>query len=416
MTEKMTPPTSDSVATSPSLPRKRGSGQSWVTTLAMVFLMLAIALGAALWWQQKRFDQSIREIAGQFQSQGTQLVDAKRDARQATAMVDSHAARIAQLERAVREGQIQYSALEQAWQTFNKGMDDAILASDVDRLLGLASQQLRLAGNVNNAIVSLETALAMLVRADRPAFSGVQRAISMDLDVLRAVPVVDATVISARLESLMSLIARAPLLVPDGAVPRVSRPDSAGSPGAREVPRPEDASKSENNAVAPLAAGPAGAVSTPQGPTSDAQAGQAWWQRSLSEAYSWPSRVVTFLRQELAGVIQVQRVSDPNALLISAEQAAQLRANLRSRVLTAQLALMMNQQEIWKTELAAIEQAISTRFDPKSMDVVAAQRLVRELIQTPVSVRLPDVSASLAALESARMTEKSAASSPKTGE
>ena len=45
---------------------------------------------------EKRFDQSIREIAGQFQSQGAQLADAKRDARQATAMVDSHAGRIAQ--------------------------------------------------------------------------------------------------------------------------------------------------------------------------------------------------------------------------------------------------------------------------------------------------------------------------------
>jgi len=42
--------------------------------------------------------------------------------------------------------------------------------------------------------------------------------------------------------------------------------------------------------------------------------------------------------------------------------------------------------------------------------------LVLELIQTPVSVKLPDVSASLAALESARMTEKAATSSPKAGE
>ncbi len=412
----MTPPTSDSVATSGKLPRKRGSGQSWATTLAMLFLMLAIGLGAALWWQQKRFDQSVREIAGQFQSQGAQLADAKRDARQAAAMVDSHAGRIAQLERAVREGQIQYSALEQAWQTFNKGMDDAILASDVDRLLGLASQQLRLAGNVNNAIVSLETALAMLVRADRPAFSGVQRAISMDLDVLRAVPVVDATAISARLESLMSLIARAPLLVPDSDARRPTKPDSSGSSSADGVARSEDAPKSENASSASAKATSPTVTTSPPGPAMTSNSEQAWWSQPLKEVYAWPSRLASFVRQELAGVIQVQRVNDPNALLISPEQAAQLRANLRSRVLTAQLALMMNQQEIWKTELAAIEHAISTRFDPKSNDVLAAQRLVRELIQTPVSVKLPDVSSSLAALESARMADKVSASSPKAGE
>ena len=405
MTEKISTPSIDPVAAAAKLPRKRGAGQSWSTTLAMLLLMLAVALGAALWWQQKRFDQSIREIAGQFQSQGAQLADAKRDARQATAMVDSHAGRIAQLERSVREGEIQYSALEQAWQTFNKGMDDAILASDVDRLLALASQQLKLAGNVNNAIVSLETALAMLVRADRPAFSGVQRAISMDLDVLRAVPVVDATVITARLESLLSLISRAPLLVPDAIVPGsssrtgidASSPGGAASMAANASPAAATASSAQRD-----------------GPSSDPA--QSWWRHSLSEIYTWPPRVVAFLRKELAGVIQVQRVNDPSALLLSAEQAAQLRANLRSRVLTAQLALMMNQQDIWRTELAAIQQTLSSRFDPKSTDVAAAERLVVELIQTPVSVKLPDVSASLAALESARMTEKAATSSPKAGE
>ena len=400
MTDTLNTPSAETVLT-PKPVRKRGTGQSWVTTIAMLLLMLAIALGAALWWQQKRFDQSIREIAGQFQSQASQLAEAKRDARQATAMVDSHAGRIAHLERAVREGQIQYDALEQAWQTFNKGMDDAILASDVDRLLGLASQQLRLAGNVNNAIVSLETALAMLVRADRPGFSGVQRAISMDLDVLRAVPVLDSAIITSRLESLMALIARAPLLVPDAGA-------TTGS-----ASNPVVASSATNQ----VASASSAASSSPASTDSKAMDNMLpWWDRVTQEIYSWPSRLGSFLRQEMAGVIQVQRVNDPNALLVSTEQAAQLRANLRSRVLTAQLALMMNQQEIWKTELAAIEQAITSRFDPKSVDVTAALKLVRELAATPISIRLPDVSASLAALESARLADKPSPSSSKAGE
>lgn len=398
MTEKHTPPSDEKVASGINPHRKRGGSQSWATTLAMLFLMLAIALGAALWWQQKRFDQSVREIAVQFQSQGTQLSEARRDARQATAMVDSHAGRIAQLERAARESQIQYSALEQAWQTFNKGMDDAILASDVDRLLNLASQQLRLAGNVNNAIVSLETALAMLVRADRPAFSSVQRAISMDLDLLRAVPLPDTAVLTSRLESLMVLIGRAPLLVPDHAA--VAPMKSVAKPTAN------DASP----------AGPASPTQTAVREAPATESGAPWWKQALDAVHAWPNQIGSFLRSEMAGVIQVQRVNDPSALLVSVEQAAQLRANLRSRALTAQLALMMNQQDIWKTELSAIEQALITRFDPKSADVIAAQRLVSELLLTPIIVKLPDVSASLAALESARLSDKAGVSGPKTGE
>ena len=66
-------------------------------------------------------------------------------------------------------------------------MEDSMLANDVERLLTVAGQQLRVSGNVNNAILALEHGLSMLVRADRPRFSSLQRAISADLDRLRGV-------------------------------------------------------------------------------------------------------------------------------------------------------------------------------------------------------------------------------------
>ena len=37
-----------------------------------------------------------------------------------------------------------------------------MLANDIDRLLTIASQQLRLAGNVNNAIMSLEASTVFI--------------------------------------------------------------------------------------------------------------------------------------------------------------------------------------------------------------------------------------------------------------
>lgn len=104
-------------------------------------------------------------------------------------------------------------------------------------------------------------------------------------------------------------------------------------------------------------------------------------------------------------MIHVQRVGDASALLVSPEQAAQLRANLRSRLLTAQLALVMRQASLWKAELTSIEAALVSRYDPQSPDTLAALKMARELAATAVVVPVPDLSDSIAALESVRTSD-----------
>ena len=200
-------------------PRRGASGLSWSVTLAIVFLLLAALLGAALWFQQSRFEAAGRDVAAQVQAMSVQLADSRRESRQAIALVESHAGRIAELELTLRDAQSQFAALDQEWQSFNKGMEDSMLASDLDRLVTIAGQQMRLSGNVNNAVMALETALSTLARAGRPQFAGVQRAINADLERLRAVPIVDVQGISSHLDALSNLISRAPLLVPDATAP-----------------------------------------------------------------------------------------------------------------------------------------------------------------------------------------------------
>ncbi len=367
--------------------RRRASGRSWSVTLAVLFLLLALLLGAGLWFQQKRFEAAGREIATQVQAMTGQLTETRRDARQAMALVDSHANRIAQLELSLRDAQSQFAELELAWQTFNKGMEDSMLANDLDRLVTLASQQLRLAGNVNNAVMALETALTTLVRHDRPRFAGVQRAINTDLERLRAVPIVDVPAISARLDSLIALTGRAPLLVPDAAAPNVSRAPSTADPASVNI----------------VAATPV----NQEAPSTEGSAAPApsWWSGALGSGLSWVRQGAGFVGNELSSVIRVQRVSDANALLMSSEQGSQLRANLRSRLLTAQMALLMRQPSLWRSELAAVESTLLSRYDPQSVDTVAALNLVRDLTAIPVSVALPDITDSVIALEAVRASD-----------
>jgi len=368
-------------------PSRKGAGTSWSVTLMIVFFVVALVIGGGAWFSQKRFDSVGREVALQVQGMTAQLVDTKREAKQALALVEAQAKLIVDLQQSVAESKEQFEVLEEAWATFNKGMEDSMLANDIDRLVTLASQQLRLASNVNNAVMALETALSTLVRADRPRFASVQRAISADLDRLRSVPLIDISALSVRLEALATLIGRAPLLVPDLAVPNVV----AITPVA---PKPNT----------PLAT----AVGTAPGETSSTEPSgveQPWWTIALNKTVLWSKAAAVFMAKELASVVSIQRVNDAQALLMSPEQGSQLRANLRTRVLTAQMALLMHQPSVWRAEIANIEASLVARYDPKAVDTVAALRLARELAGVPILAALPDMTESIAALEAVRLQE-----------
>ena len=365
--------------------KKRTSGPSWPILLAIIFLLVALVAAGGAWFLQKRFEQTGREIAKQVQGLTSQLNEARQDSTQALGLAQSQARRIAQLEQEQLEAKSQFVALEQLWAGANKGMEDVMLANDVDRLLTTAHQQLRLAGNVNNAIVTLEAAQSLLVRADRARFAGVQRAITLDLERLRAVPLIDMTQLSSRLETLSALVARAPLLLPDAAAPVIA----SVAPSVQRVPTPS------------------GTAQAPSPALTSAQ--QPWWQRGLDQSLLWSKSAAAMVAREFAGVVSIQRVSDANALMMSPEQGALLRANLRTRVLTAQMALLMNQAPVWRAELTQVQQSLVSRFDPKATDTIAALRLVQELAAIQIAVSLPSIKDSLSALESVRSSEPSPA-------
>jgi uroporphyrin-3 C-methyltransferase len=341
----------------------------------VVMVLLAIVLAVALWMQRKQFLAAGREIATRLDDMGSSVARSQADTRQALALAQAQAGKVAALEDTLRETQSQYSALEQAWQNFNDSAGDDVLANDVERLLTIANQQLRLAGSVSNAIVALETAQSRLARADRPRFASLQQAINGDLDRLRAVPAIDIPAQSNRIERLVGLVGKAPLLVPDAAAP-------VGAPGTVTAPAAMSAD------VAP--------------PSDTLPSDAAWWQRWRAEMASWPGRAGATLVHELGDLVRVQRVDEPSALLLSPEQAQQLRSTLRQRLLTVQLSLLMRQPAIWKSELDTVMATLNTYYDRRSADTLAALNVARELAQTEISVPIPDVSDSLSAVEALR--------------
>ncbi|RYF55457.1 MAG: heme biosynthesis operon protein HemX [Comamonadaceae bacterium] len=360
----------------PTPPGHRPGKSGNFAWLVVLLVVLCVALGAALWYQRQEFQSAGMNVATRIDTLSKELNDARSDMREALSLSQSQSAKIAALETAVRENQAEYSTLEQAWQDFNDTTNDGVLANDVERLLTIASQQLRLGGSVSNAIVALESAQSRLARADRPRFATLQQAVNGDLDRLRAVPVVDVTAQSARIERLSALVSKAPLLVPDAQ----SMNQASTVPADQAAPAPAPAAP----VVAPVPA--------------DAP----WWQQWRAEVVSWPARAGSVLTHELGDLIKVQRVDQPNALLMSASQSEQLRATLRQRLQTVQLALLMRQASVWKSELAIVTDTLNNYYEPRSTDTQAALRLVESLNEIPVAVALPEINDSLNAMAAVR--------------
>jgi uroporphyrin-3 C-methyltransferase len=107
------------------------------------------------------------------------------------------------------------------------------------------------------------------------------------------------------------------------------------------------------------------------------------------------------LAREFSDVMSIRKATDPQALLLSEEQAIQLRANVRAMLLSAQLALMTRQSDIWRSELTQVQSLLNTRFDTQALDTKAALTVLNELLAAPVAVPVPQISDTLSALATA---------------
>lgn len=355
-------------------PTKSSRRRSIAGPALIVVLLFAIVLAAAWWYQRQEFMRTSTELQSQVRNSADQASQAADQARQALARTDQQARKIASLEEAVNAARDQSDGLERAFQMLTDSGSELVLLNDIEHLLTIAQQQLLLSGNIANAIISLETAQAQLARANRPGLASLQQTVNGDLDHLRAAQTVDIATMSTQLDELGQLVSNAPLLMPDDAAPEPLHQASGSA-------TPQAADNSTESSVDPDA---------------------PWWKKGMHVASTWSSEAWSALRQDLGQFIAVRRVDDTTALLMSPEQSARFRENLRMRIMTAQLALMMRQPKIWQTETAALVQAIESRFDQNSPQSRRAVKLARQFSDTSIDVPVPNVDNSLQAVQTLR--------------
>lgn len=254
------------------------------------------------------------------------------------------------LENKYAETQSQRTALEMLYQDLSSSRDQMVLA-EVEQLLLIAGQQLQLAANVKAALIAMQQADNRLQRLDRPALNGLRRAISSDIDQLRALPDIDVAAINSRLDNLISIVTYLPLLQ-DNMIPA-------------EIFAP--------------------AVTT----------SNSSWQKLLHEIW-----------QEAKSLVRIENTHQSELPLLSPTQTFFLRENLKLRLLSARLALLSRDEASFKYDIKTSQEWINLYFNVKTNDGIQAVNTLKKLNASSIKIELPDISGSLEAIRQYRTSRE----------
>ncbi len=327
---------------------------------------LAVLLAAQWWTARTEVGELRREVAQRLQTGDTLNSQTKLIADRLDNELRSVQAKLAMLEARQVESQGQQIALEQMYRELSKNRDDWALA-EIEQVLSTASQQLQLAGNVRGALIALQNADARLSRADRPQFIAIRRAIAQDMDKLKGLPSVDLTGIAVRLDTLIAQVDTMPLLADE-------QPAPPPPPKPRAIPKTKSAQK---------------AASTPE-PN---------WRTELQERWTtWSAELWSDIRQ----LVRVRTVTRPEALLLSPDQAFFARENVKLRLLNARVALLSRNDAAFRSDLAEVDQSLQRYFDTNDRHTQAGRELIRQLRESELSIEMPSLSNSLAAVRQSR--------------
>ena len=317
---------------------------------ATLLALLALLLLGGLWVDSRHDIARLKNDLSQRLGDADALVKQNQDvSEKAERFTRTAEDRLAAIEAKLATSQNQQVALEALYQELSRNRDDWVLA-EVEQLVVIANQQLQLTGNVQSALSALQSADTRLQKMDRPALVALRRALNQDIDRLRALPFVDTTGISIRIDSISATVDALPLA-------------------------------SETRPVAEKPAPPA----VPEGTV---------------------ARMGHELALELAKAVQIRRIDAPELPLLSPDQAFFLRENLKLRLMSARLGALSRNEDSYKADVHTATDWLNRYFDRTAKPVQADLESLRQLNNTPVSIALPDVNATLNAVRNARLPNK----------
>jgi uroporphyrin-3 C-methyltransferase len=317
---------------------------------AVAVAVLLLGLGTAA-WLDLRHDAAVmrEEVAKRLTAAETAAAQAREREGTLAGDLREAQAKFALLETRLAESQSQQAALEALYRELAPSRDDLAL-NEVEQILLIANQQLALAGNVPAALAALQLADAKLARIDRPALGPLRRALARDVDRLKALPFIDVTAITLKLDQAISQVDTLPL----------ARDERLPQPKVETVPPDEPA-----------------------------------WRRALND-----------IGRELRALIRLEVSDRPAAPLVAPDQAYFVRENLRLRLLSARTAILGRQEAAYKSDLRAAEAWVRKYFDQRTKPAQGMLEMLGQMLATPLPDDLPDLAASLDAVRTLKAAQE----------
>jgi len=335
------------------------AGKQKPSTLAIGSMILVIIAILTLAWQwlntRHRFNEIEKSLSFKLEEYHTLNQQSLALAKQAEERSTQANARTVILEQKLAESRDQQEALQTLYTQLAENRE-ATAVAEVEQLLTIAKQQLQLAGNVKSALLALEAADHRLQPLDLPRAVQLRETLQVEIETLRDLPQIDMIAMSTQLTYLSELCTTIPLI-------------------------------SERQPTLNVNAGQHLA------PVQSLQGVQKFW---------WA------IWDDIKNLVTVERIDKPEPPLLAAEHALYLRENVKLRLLTARIALLQHDESTYKADLNTVHTWLNQYFDTKHPDTIKALVLLKKLSSNNISLELPQLSDSLAAVSSYKlMLEKS---------
>jgi len=320
--------------------------------LAVVAVLIAIAAGAGAgyMWQEL---QKTRAGVDAMQGALGERIDHLQAARDRLAeQMESQQGVVEQLNQNLQSAERERDALSQAMRHLRTRLSQdrtGWILAEVEYLLTVANQNLRLERSVSTSIAALEAADQRLAQQADPALIPVREAIADELQQLRSVTTPDISGVAARLGSLLGSVDNLPLTG-----------ETRAPVGGEEV----------------------GAGGEPPRPT-----GWSDWRGWLSAVWA-----------ELKGLVTVRHTEEVGRPLMSPEQQYFLRQNLSLKLETARAALLENEPAVYQDAINEAGRWVSEYFQTETGATRGFQQTLDELARVNLQPELPDISGSLRTL------------------
>ncbi|ANH70182.1 uroporphyrin-III methyltransferase [Mitsuaria sp. 7] len=358
--------------------------------VAGVGLVALLALGLA-WQSQQRLKQVEQELVRRQDSSQSEANIARDQARQAQDLSRDTAAKVALLDARLSEVAVQREQLETLMQSMNRSRDENVVG-DIEASLRVAMQQSTITGSAEPLVAALRQADERLGRYKQPRLEGVRRAVTRDLERIKAVSVVDVSTLTIKLDEVVRQVDDLPLLAVAQPGQDPAGTGAAASATATQHPTPAPAAVKTAAPRKPASGASAGALQAAE----DGEPG--WWSRLWDQAGDRWTTLSGDVWREARGLLRVTRIEHPEAALIAPEQSFFLRENLKLRLLNARLALLSRQFDTAQVDLREAQAMLDRYFDARSRKLTQTTELLRQVQGQSRQVSVPRPDDTLAAL------------------